>query len=1386
MIADDSRWRSKCVPRSWRISQGPSRNLLATEYAAKVQGYPSSSSLEIMHRVFRSNDGIAVDDQHINAIRAAKYLPIFGVVLLSFLWKPVVTGLKQISPWSSMSDRWTSASRSVILDYITNTDMLVLFDAGRSRNFRLVVAMAVGFLCGALSPLANSLTYVDSSATRIEPLLLTKNSTFDVDGTLMLPNGSVAISSSHTASTPYAAVALSRLPGGYSSPWTKESYAFESFQPDSDGANSYGLITADIQALSTNFNCSRLNFDPVSNGTGYDITASLSDGTTFGCPNIVPWTFNIRLEKNYIPTNYTTAWLNVSSCDHSDATFLTAIVVILDYQNKTESVFHTFGISAIAGLVCSVGFSTQMAQTTVNASTGEIAGYSLLSDEPSDVDFNLDPVGSWYYLTEFALSGSAEDQKLLNISRVIYGAFLTTTLEVMDTFFGIITGGDSASLHTYIDDQERFQSDVECLANSILTQVIHFNARKNTSIPMSGKMRSTGVRLFIHRGILRVLQLSLVYIGCMAILIAILRLNCSLLQDPGHIATAALALSSSPSSIQKVFAREELSSTQIMQRNMKSLDWKSTRRDADIIQLHCRKSSIAKRCAEDGATESSEFSGWSPFILRFGTKACVGILIAGTMSTLATLLIWSHMNDGLAPDSPFTQNAFHLVSTTVFVIISYACSGIDDAVQEVAPYRYLSDSSKDRSHSTRFRRIWNSHRSPLIGNGFSQLSTATAVLLMPALKIIAAGLYTVNLSTEKIPIQPFMDTSLITHFDYVRTYLENQLNDEVSISAARLVEWSQFPQFSNISRPGTLQNLLFSNLTDIGLGSGMANLTESRVALRAPAISIDVAYQKLQDQFIVQDKNASGCWSIMSAHCNYDNITFVVGPSAQCSENHPYFVGMWMPIWEVHEIDYESNYGKFRTCLVNNSNWASPIRNITPIDVGESLPAEPFNVSTPKPMIITGTVNLTRVFVNVTYAHAHGDTWTPISFDQSSIEVEEQYWRSRALPSTRFGYVKGDGTVYGDTLWPGGDDPEDAMQWLASYAEYNLQNPTDILDEDVWIEAVKSLIVAYNVELLTAYRPFALENATSQGIKPERMNATLYSNEARIFQDQTTTIILEVFLGTILCCYIWIFCRFPSHSVLPKPPGSIAARLSLLAHSDLVRRLKDDGTTRLTDDEIWNKAALGWWKRTEPKGSEGNTSEDSDGDGESRLPPLRWGIDIGEPVSRRAWNDPPESYNNAQSQSEEYQNGDALPLLEEQADIELQSITKPDQAHGEQLDQQQQQRKQEQERQGISSYDEHETGSGGQFDPPDVESQSDQSNKHAQQRDQPGLGFNDQGNFEDWLETQSPNPSLADRSNDAASADQRSEDSGVEDARTTTQQPRDDGASSPLLGRKTQ
>ncbi|KAK8153010.1 hypothetical protein BKA80DRAFT_322020 [Phyllosticta citrichinensis] len=1198
-----------------------------------------AASLQAMDLVFKQNGGIPVEHSHKYSIWAATYLPIAGVVILSFLWKPVISDLKRITPWASLSKEWTKASRSVLLDYTTEMEFLSVFRAAHYRHDALFMALLVGFLCGVLSPLANSLTYVDPLASHQVSTHFFINSTFDFNGTLANPNGTIAYSPSHLSTAPYGSVAFSRLQGGYSTPWTTDSYVFESFSPESSGLDVDTFMTAEVQSFSTQFACTWLDYIEVNDGEEYYLPISSGDGTMPDCNQTVPGSFSLHPFEGAYRINTTRAWLNISSCSHTDTGVLTATVANISYEADDPATNKTmFTVEPLAALACAVGFHQQRAEITVNGSTGNVERLALLG-EPMEMEPILTTVQLWMYLNEIYFPGLSDIMGFfLEVIPGLSGAqFRVTeimTKSVMDPFFGLLTAGDSAILKSYGHDRERFQSDVETLGAQIMAQIVNSQARNQTSDPILGTVQATGPRLLLHRGFLRALQSALIVIGCIAVLVAtLLRPACLLFDDPGRLAAGALTLSNSTPRIHDACAQEGIASTKTMQHNFGPLDWKLISPSEEKRGFSCQQRINQIGCSAQGTAAASENSGWQPLILRLGLEVICSMLLAGVIATLLAFLLWSQRNDGLIRDDPFLQSVFRSTSTTILVVIGYICSGIGAAVEEVAPYRILlqrpNKNQQSANNNARSSRI-----PPLPVNnwiGFSQATSTSAVFLIPLIKILAAGLYGLQSTTASYQVQPFVDTSLVSHFEFVKDFLDSQSNRIVDLHARQFVEWTQYPSFSIDSRPGALSNLIFSNLTDTGLDSA-SNSTTAELKLRVPAISINVSISTVDDVWFFT--GTAKYLGTADRECllidgpNYDmdssdwkcwgSIGFTVGPNPNCT---------------VDQYKYNGHFiresGGFCAYLADMSTLSQPIANTTPINLDDQIFPQSLNASIPPFMKIKGSVELTRVLVDVIYSRDSGNTWTPKSFDALTIKADEPYFNSQKLPVTSNGFVpvfetESVSALYDASLWPSQEESDSFFQWLAVYAEYQLHNLTAILDQDEWIETIKTLLIAYNVELLTEYRHFASANATAEGVEPQSFDGTLRYYEARIYQDKPTTIVLVVLLGTMLCCYLWTFFRYPNRAILPKSPGSIAAQLSLLAHSELVRRLQENGVTRLTDEEIWEKAALGWWRKVEPKDAEINSGENTDADSRQKVPPLRWGIDIGEPIARRSWDDPPD------------------------------------------------------------------------------------------------------------------------------------------------------------------
>lgn len=185
--------------------------------------------LEVLDIFVNRKNGLSEAPEHAMSMNAARYLPTFGAVCLGFMWKALVQDAKRITPWSTMSGKWSKTSDSVGLDYITTIEPVALFRAASRRHWAVFIGLLLGFVCGALVAVADSLTYVDLFSTHSEKTHLLKTTTFSFSSISPNSDRTLPIPYTHLGQKPYAAVAAQRLPGGQSAPWSKDKYVFESF-----------------------------------------------------------------------------------------------------------------------------------------------------------------------------------------------------------------------------------------------------------------------------------------------------------------------------------------------------------------------------------------------------------------------------------------------------------------------------------------------------------------------------------------------------------------------------------------------------------------------------------------------------------------------------------------------------------------------------------------------------------------------------------------------------------------------------------------------------------------------------------------------------------------------------------------------------------------------------------------------------------------------------------------------------------------------------------------------------------------------------------------------------------------------------------------------------
>ncbi|KAF4307058.1 hypothetical protein GTA08_BOTSDO05533 [Botryosphaeria dothidea] len=1172
------------------------------------------AALEAFDIVVRRNEGISADEKHANNVNAARYIPTVGIITLGFACKAIASDTKKVTPWSSMSRNWSKSSHSVALDYITSIETFAIFAAARRKHWAVFTALVVGFICGALVAVANSLTLIDLFAAASEPANFNKMTTFDFAGTLETKaNLSLSIPYTYQGQQPYAAVAAERLPNGQAAPWTKDSYVFESFTNTSQIPEN-GTIEAPMRAFYSGWACHPITLiQRQGNDDGVDnpyFVASTSKQPELNCSQDtqIEWT------KGFDANQKTIGWLNVTACGDDDADLrLLSILGQRTNITKPDDSKTSFNTTLVS-VMCSPSFTLQDAMVRVNQSTGEVAQYSL-SSARTPVDIQTSMRAIYIYLNNpmdgrsqeaFAVTDISWTENTLpqaNFTNVNRAVNWYSSQCFIDPFTSFLTNDQAVlNIASYLEDPQKLKTAVELQANSIMAQVVNSLARTNVTDNVDGKFWITGPRMFLRPVSLRALQAFLLFIA----------ITCLLQRTHNH-------------------------------------------------------------------------EGYRPLPLRVWAKWGVVIAILITMAVLVVLMALSNAHDGICRSTTATSNAFAFVPTVILLLLGYACSGIDGTVRTMAPYKSLWKGSAGKKQPLLFNlrdapSIWAPLRAINNGLGIAVAASSFAILLIPAIKIVAAGLYNVKLVQTSHTVQPLIDMSFVDHlqdtfplpvdrsaesYSYITAEQSNfTLDIDANVqSASQYTEWTMNPDFDIPVRSGILENLVFSNLTSIGnFELGGADLSSGEITVNVPAVSVEVTckYADLGFSAYYQNCTRGEPYFTFYAHCERAacnstmNVTtdsggyFLDGDSAApCHNGSNRFQGK---TYIRYDMGYQVLLGDFQSVQ-------GYITNTTFMNDTETLPvdASMFNItSLPSVYATVCYSNLTRVTVDTTFSHRSSSSsttstnttsssWNPIRFDPNSIRptspiTDLPYWLAPLAKDKAWDHFNqydqatdSPGLLDSPTLWPTRGSSTSFFELLASHAQYKRGNLTSLLDAHTFVAAAEAVYTSYTTNMLTQLRPWA-RNASGYAA-PTPLAGRIVFPEARIHQDFTSTVALEVCLGVMAVCFTWVALRFPSEAVLPRNPGSIASSASLVAGSALVEGLRREGVGSVGETEVWRRerAGLGWWPVRKDEGAEGAGSgmeggeeeEEWDEVGVGEKAGLRWGVDVGEGMVRGSWKEPP-------------------------------------------------------------------------------------------------------------------------------------------------------------------
>lgn len=558
-------------------------------------------------------------------------------------------------------------------------------------------------------------------------------------------------------------------------------------------------------------------------------------------------------------------------------------------------------------------------------------------------------------------------------------------------------------------------------------------------------------------------------------------------------------------------------------------------------------------------------------------------------------------------------------------------------------------------------------------HSWALIASALCFFMIPGIKLVAAGLYKVEIFQTVMNVTSGiqLDASLTAHLNdnsSTPRYISTSFAERVSI----LTEWNMIDNWQVPERTGALENLVFAEITDVRIEHYTGALQDSKVVAHVPAVEVKVNCSTIHVDLIGTYRNGQWMYQFQCStpECQQAGVDTVYYYSSNLANPDPslddssqpgfnetghwqdgfhkyygvfgtpfkrkggdsYRVSSTQPeLWQIHFIDF------------SDTIW--PLVNTTPIKLNSKQQAlvtpQSFGSHTPRITSLKCPLTLNTVEVKTTFTSSHSSNstvqWMPTSFDNGSITnrtVVDPYTVSSKSAWLQPQTVSGFSTnlLSSSTYFPTNGAAANFFELLAVYANNTLHNMSAYdSNPAALLAAVEAVSTSYTVQALLETRAWARAaaapyryqyysdesyeralNTMGPNDSMRNITGTLTFTRERVVQDATSTYVLIGLLSLMLVCLGLVFIFSPTGPLLPKSPGSIAARMSLVAGSQFVRDLREERIprdfSRMKDNNISKAACLGWW------------TED---DGRT----FRWGIDIGEGCLEGSWNKEPDKTN---------------------------------------------------------------------------------------------------------------------------------------------------------------
>ncbi|KAJ5995103.1 hypothetical protein N7481_002080 [Penicillium waksmanii] len=1124
------------------------------------------AALEVIYQSSEARNGIAISTQDRHYFWT--YGPTAILTIITTLWSRVEFQTKQSAPWQALHDSPQPADKSVLLDYISDMQPVVIWKALKNKHFAVASATSCSLLLQLLIIFSTSLFSLQEAQVQksnipinIHDTFSTKNSEIDTVG-----------------SQPYDILNGILFENVTYPLGTTENLTFQEFSAPSLPSNA--IVTAPIHGLMAEFDCEDASLDiralnyVTTNETGRVATNFDVDIFTSSCEIA-----NISL----ISVDVTqTAFFQGGQCENIDGSDgyrivltmaqpyqinVTSIATPADHVNDTHRQTgwkKTYiGLNRTISMICKPTLSLLKLKAESNAT--EMSSGARIQRVGSE-DANIPGITAGD-IAKFIIDNSTATTGFRPVEDYIPFSYYSH----IDTGFnlGLHLIGENITVPTLWQDGV-LESSGKAFYRAITALLMHMGLVQRKQSATTGLAIVTENRVMMMELPLRGMEVCLALAVSLAISMAILIPGTSITTwSPNNVSSIAAITANSAA------FRASLRGTGVV--SHKTLQ---SRLVGQKYYLQSTPKGTSIETAEDGRRESkfdfnigSEYITWKPFPEMIG-RIIIFILVLSAIVVLETLLRVSQTKDGLgdaSSENEYMHYLWTMIPALAMVGIRLFFGSLDFNIRCLAPYAPLTKPKGalfERSMNLSFLDslgLNNTFRS-ISSRHFAVQATTLATTAAFFLTIITSGLY----SVVEVPSYNEVNFTRVGGFPDPRTIAGPQRLMDESKEVDGMLTAEYILQY-NFSYPRwTYEELAFAEIS-MSERSNRGHLNASYVDITVPALRL-APKCKIQTAADLQPKLTLPQFGPAGSHQLWFNQLIFA-----CPGNNTNNIGnLSLSVWdEMGSEPFGYSFESQCSFESGNSNGVVGASHYTTFYLWGYL-----NGSSVEHVIGLSCIQYAET-VNVrTRFHLPGleiDETNPPVPDESSAKLAPNLY----TPIPEWWVLNANGR------YPKFDG---FFQDLTS-GRYAI--PIENFKSEEHDEAVIGAI-KHQHKIISAqqFNNYTRGTANASIAHTPILGNVTTSNRLRVVQDVTSTRILEGLLAFILALGIIGSMLLNTDQVIPKNPCSIAAVASIVADSQLLdeflKGVWDPDDKKLNRVFAYQRFHLGWWE------SEKSMSDDTE------------------------------------------------------------------------------------------------------------------------------------------------------------------------------------------------